>query len=350
VAIKYQVFVSSTYEDLRKERDQVIKATLEMGHIPVGMEMFSAADEEQWKIITRTIDECDYYVVIVAHRCGSVVDGISYTEKEYDYAISNDIPVLGFVIEGDASWPGDQMETDADKKVSLGKFKEKVKTKPVGFWKEATDLKTSFSIALMKQINSTPRPGWTRADEVAGPKVVNELSRLSSENAGLRKQLETALHKAEDDADAERRRTMGTMRKNTYELSFFYEDGNEWEGRKEVSLMDLFALLAPEMMIEKNTNDIAHFIGVMRRPNTQRQIRDSFPIPSNTVTNLIADFVALGVFGPSQKRHTVRDTLDYWSLTEHGHAVQAQFRRWVLDEPEVDGDEDEPDSSISDGE
>lgn len=40
---KYQIFVSSTYEDLKAERDLVIKAILEMGHIPVGMEMFSAA-------------------------------------------------------------------------------------------------------------------------------------------------------------------------------------------------------------------------------------------------------------------------------------------------------------------
>ena len=44
---QHQIFVSSTYEDLKKERDQVIKAILEMGHIPVGMEMFSAADEQQ---------------------------------------------------------------------------------------------------------------------------------------------------------------------------------------------------------------------------------------------------------------------------------------------------------------
>jgi hypothetical protein len=44
---KYQIFLSSTYQDLRDEREQVIKAILEMGHIPVGMEMFSASDEEQ---------------------------------------------------------------------------------------------------------------------------------------------------------------------------------------------------------------------------------------------------------------------------------------------------------------
>lgn len=45
--VKYQIFVSSTYEDLKDERNEVIKACLNMGHIPVGMEMFNAADEKQ---------------------------------------------------------------------------------------------------------------------------------------------------------------------------------------------------------------------------------------------------------------------------------------------------------------
>ena len=85
---KYQVFISSTYTDLFEEREQVIKATLELEHIPVGMEMFSAADERQWKIITRQIDQSDYYAVIVAHRYDSVQKGISFTEKEYDYALA----------------------------------------------------------------------------------------------------------------------------------------------------------------------------------------------------------------------------------------------------------------------
>ena len=43
--VKYQIFVSSTYEDLKDERNEVIKACLNMGHIPVGMEMFNAAAE-----------------------------------------------------------------------------------------------------------------------------------------------------------------------------------------------------------------------------------------------------------------------------------------------------------------
>jgi hypothetical protein len=74
---KYQVFISSTYTDLKEQRDAVMKLCLQMGHIPIGMETFNPADEEQWQIITRTIDSCDYYCVIVAQRYGSMMEGIS---------------------------------------------------------------------------------------------------------------------------------------------------------------------------------------------------------------------------------------------------------------------------------
>lgn len=90
---KYQIFISSTYEDLKEERELVQKAILEMYHFPIGMEMFSAGDSEQWEIIKETIDSSDYYVLIIGHRYGSIDgEGISYTEKEYDYAKAKAFP------------------------------------------------------------------------------------------------------------------------------------------------------------------------------------------------------------------------------------------------------------------
>ena len=71
---KYQIFISSTFDDLKEERQKVRDAILSMYHFPIGMEMFSAADEEQWNTIKETIDSSDYYVVIIAHRYGSVID------------------------------------------------------------------------------------------------------------------------------------------------------------------------------------------------------------------------------------------------------------------------------------
>jgi len=71
---KYQIFISSTYEDLKEEREAAIKTILCLDHIPIGMEMFNAGDDEQWEVIRRTIDSSDYYVVIIAFRYGSTIE------------------------------------------------------------------------------------------------------------------------------------------------------------------------------------------------------------------------------------------------------------------------------------
>lgn len=77
---KYQVFISSTYKDLIEARSKVRDAILSMMHFPVGMEMFNAADEEQWEIIQETIDSSDYYVLILGQRYGSVIESGSDAE------------------------------------------------------------------------------------------------------------------------------------------------------------------------------------------------------------------------------------------------------------------------------
>lgn len=70
---KYQIFISSTYEDLKEERRIVQDTILSMYQFPIGMEMFSAADEKQWEIIQETIDSSDYYVLIMGFRYGSIL-------------------------------------------------------------------------------------------------------------------------------------------------------------------------------------------------------------------------------------------------------------------------------------
>ena len=62
---KYQIFISSTFIDLAEERQKVIDIILSMGHIPIGMEFFNASAESQWDKIKRTIEESDYYIIIL---------------------------------------------------------------------------------------------------------------------------------------------------------------------------------------------------------------------------------------------------------------------------------------------
>ena len=85
---KYQVFLSSTFEDLRVEREKVQQALLEVGCIPMGMEIFPPSYETQWEYIKKVIKQCDYYILIIAGKYGTInqTTGISYTEQEYRYA------------------------------------------------------------------------------------------------------------------------------------------------------------------------------------------------------------------------------------------------------------------------
>lgn len=97
---KLQVFVSSTYTDLIEERQAAVEAILDAGHIPAGMELFKAGNESQLKTIYKWIDESDVYMLILGGRYGSIESksGKSYTQLEYEYALSKDIPVFAVVL------------------------------------------------------------------------------------------------------------------------------------------------------------------------------------------------------------------------------------------------------------
>jgi hypothetical protein len=79
---RFQVFISSTFTDLKDERQAVLKAILELDHMPAGMELFPATDSSAWQLIKDVIDSSDYYVLIVGGRYGSLDEaGIGFTEK-----------------------------------------------------------------------------------------------------------------------------------------------------------------------------------------------------------------------------------------------------------------------------
>lgn len=109
--------------------------------IPAGMEVFVAADTEQFEVIKKVIDLCDYYVLIIGRRYGSIHPdtGKSYTEMEYDYAIEQGIPVLVFAINENIELSEDKMETDEDKVNKLKKFRTRAMTNRLASIWESTE-------------------------------------------------------------------------------------------------------------------------------------------------------------------------------------------------------------------
>lgn len=156
------------------------------------MEMFSAGDDDQWTVITNTIDKSDYYIIILGHRYGSLAaDGLSYTEKEYDYAKSKGIPIMAFVKDRNASTLPSERESDPESIEKLERFVEKVtQNKMCDFWKNEDELGAKVTVALFKAFTLNPQVGWIRANTIDTTKTLDGLTKLSAENQELKSELE----------------------------------------------------------------------------------------------------------------------------------------------------------------
>lgn len=177
---RYQVFVSSTYSDLKEERGKVMQTIMALDCIPAGMELFPAIDEEQFEFIKKIIDDCDYYILIVGGRYGSISeDGISYTEKEYDYAVSKNIPVLAFLHNDIKNLTFEKSEANPEAREKLQSFRDKVsKGRLVQFWNNADELNGKVAVSLMKTIKIYPAVGWVRANLQSNTESLQEINDL----------------------------------------------------------------------------------------------------------------------------------------------------------------------------
>jgi hypothetical protein len=184
---RYQVFVSSTYADLQEERSYVIRTLMEMDCIPSGMELFPAIDEEQFEFIKKVIDDCDYYLLIIGGRYGSLApEGISYTKKEYDYAIERGLKVIAFLHENPDNIPVAKSEIDAASRQKLLEFREEVlKGRLVKFWGSAKELSGLVSLSLQKTIKTYPAEGWVRANKMPTTELLSEINDLRKRKAEL---------------------------------------------------------------------------------------------------------------------------------------------------------------------
>jgi hypothetical protein len=187
----YQVFVSSTYSDLRDERRQVSEYLAKDGLIPAGMELFPAADQQQLDFIKRVIDRCDYYVVIVGGRYGSLADeNISFTEKEYEYALEKCVPVLAFLHGAPDRIAVGRTDKDEAKTLKLQAFRDRLaRGRIVDYWTDPLELCAKVVIAVGRATTLFPGVGWVRGDQAIDPKVLQEAERLRIQNESLTERL-----------------------------------------------------------------------------------------------------------------------------------------------------------------
>ena len=173
---KYQVFVSSTYEDLKEERLAVISALLDNDCIPVGMEQFPASGLGVMDYIEKSLRNCDYYILLLAGRYGSEdKDGIGFTEKEYNYAKKHGISILVFYVKSPESLPISKCEeTDAGRK-KLNEFRKKVLSASIAKgYSSVDDLRAQVVTSINRAKIDTPAEGWVRASTLSKGQIADE--------------------------------------------------------------------------------------------------------------------------------------------------------------------------------
>ncbi len=243
---KYTVFISSTYSDLKEERQKVLDVVLQSDCIPVGMEYFHAADDEQFAIIKQLIDDCDFYVLIIGGKYGSVnkTTNISYTEMEYDYAVSKEIPILVFEHKNIAELNDDKKDKDL---TALDNFKQKARNNRMAkMWDSHEELIIGVMSALNNAKKTCDRPGWTR-DAQDNTELLTQINNLRIENDKLKKENKTLKEvKKNQDELAFYGKKIKLHFKETYHARAYGYRSNEFD--KEYTLDEIFKVISVRLM------------------------------------------------------------------------------------------------------
>lgn len=318
---RFQVFVSSTYEDLHDERREVMQALLALDCIPTGMELFPAADDDSWTHIQRFIAECDYYVVIVGGRYGSRgPTGKSYTEMEYDYAIEAGLPALAFLHKEPGTIAASKTESTDEGKAALTAFRGRIeKARHAKYWISAAELAGTVTLSMNSLMKIKPQVGWVRADLVPDEGAAQEILKLRRRIEELEKRI------------AETGPPPGSERlargDEITSVSFRYEVPNGYFDAKEAfSWNHILSLLGPILINQASEEQLkeklAEAFTNRYRDQNRVQIYHSYPRDED-FQRIKLQLRALGLIrevkSPGAKRPEAM-----WTLTPYGDQLMTQ--------------------------
>jgi hypothetical protein len=195
---KLQVFVSSTFIDLKEERQAAVEAILSSKHIPAGMELFTAGNESQLTTIKKWIDESDVYMLILGGRYGSIEgkSGKSYTQIEYEYAVKKGMPVFTVILSQKflhrkkSEHPQEEI-FETSHQLEYNEFKSLVMAKVIKEVDDCKDIKLVVKDTIIDFLDLYNLIGWIKSDSVENSlKLLNENKDLAKENLKLAKELQ----------------------------------------------------------------------------------------------------------------------------------------------------------------
>ncbi|OUS37377.1 hypothetical protein A9Q94_06100 [Rhodobacterales bacterium 56_14_T64] len=328
---KYQVFISSTYADLKEERNAITRALYEMGCIPVGMEAFPASDEEQFEFIKRIIDETDYYILILGGRYGSIApDGKGYTEKEYAYAREKGLPVLAFVHSDPNSLDKERTDlNDSQRAEKFFRFRNDVTAnRMVKMWTEPMELPSFAVLALNRAMTSQPQTGWVRGTTVDIEAALSRIVELQSQLQDAQRiigEFENQNHTPQNIAGLEHVLpvTVETFYRN-HQSSVI--SGGDMTAK--ISLETLFGRLAPNMIEPLNQAQASNMMALTATDGqrSSNHVEYKFELERETLNTIRIQFEALKLISVGRLKTQGGSLANFWQLTERGTVEMQRLR------------------------
>ena len=265
---KLQIFISSTYVDLQEERQAAVEAILASNNIPAGMELFKAGNNSQWDTIKKWINDSDIYMLILGGRYGSIEPNSkkSYTQLEYEYALSINIPVFSVILSEDFlnnKTPKDGTAIEHQNKYLYDEFKKLVMKKMIKYVDDCKDIKLAIfeSISELKEENDFE--GWTRGlSNSTYTNLTEQNASLIKENNELKEQLkQSPIAKRIIEDNNEFWNKVYVL--NTHGWKEFM--GSSYDLQLSITMHDIYRNLAPLMMVpiklhqlKKNFEELLH--------------------------------------------------------------------------------------------
>jgi len=328
--MKYHIFIGSTLDDLKNERKELPRIIMELGHIPVTADYLDDTARNYSELLQKTIEECDYFIALIGNKYGDSDGKALPLAAQCSMAAKKGIPVLALIIDEKVRSKPAKKEKEPALIRKLDDLKAKLREGPYAAWTNSPDMCQKAQSLLVQELNVNARPGWVRAEKIIDPTVANELSRLSSENDALRRQVKIDSGALVSKLRDQLKQALKVLALNKITLSFYYTSGDNWENSRQFRYIRIYKLLVPELALGKNTAEISRFLGTVLNPDLEKTVRKDYPTPSNTIKKIMADLSMLRLVRCTNEEEEAAGN-EIWEITEYGKELYAAYRMRQLE-------------------
>ncbi len=154
------IFISSTFLDLRYEREKARQALEKMKIPSRRMEIFVSEPVRPIEVARRDLQRSDAVVLIVGFRAGQLLEkqpALTYTRAEFDRACELKKPIFAFIKMRDGCWQNE--EDDAQLREALDAFKGAVQAELTPAYFENGDQLMTEIVLAIERWEQMGRPG-----------------------------------------------------------------------------------------------------------------------------------------------------------------------------------------------